>query len=154
MTPPRILQVEFPFGNPVYIAAACTVVPVTGEPIIVGATIVVRSVLPLPEDITYRAADTILTDPAFNRPRLAKESAGLTTAPRFDPHQRLRSFALVGLFCRSGSPMSRYVAARSWCAPERRHLKEAVDESGLFFSARSKRAPSTSRYRSPLRISH
>jgi hypothetical protein len=72
--PSRIPQVEFPFGNPVNIAAAFT------APIIVGAAIVVRSVLPLPEDLTYRAADTILADPAFNRPRLPKESAGLTAA--------------------------------------------------------------------------
>jgi hypothetical protein len=49
--------VEFPFGNRVHIAAALTAVVVTGEPIIVEATIVVRSVLPLPEHITRHAAD-------------------------------------------------------------------------------------------------
>lgn len=40
MTLLRILQVEFPFINPVYIAAAFTAVAVTGEPIIVEATTV------------------------------------------------------------------------------------------------------------------
>jgi hypothetical protein len=59
MTPPRILQVGFPFGNPVYIAAAFTAVVVTGEPTIVGPAIVVRSVLPLSEHITRGAADLV-----------------------------------------------------------------------------------------------
>jgi len=81
MTPPRILQVGFPFGNPVYIAAACTVVAVTGEPIIVEATIVVRSVLPPPEHITRHAVDTILTDRAANRPLLPKEQRGTNSSP-------------------------------------------------------------------------
>jgi hypothetical protein len=41
MMRPRILQVEFPFINPVYIAAAFTAVAVTREkPIIAEATIV------------------------------------------------------------------------------------------------------------------
>ena len=54
MTPPRILQVGLPFGNPVYIA-----VLVTGEPTIVGPAIVGRSVLPLSEHITRGAADLV-----------------------------------------------------------------------------------------------
>jgi hypothetical protein len=57
MTRARILRVEFPFGNRVHIAAALTAVVVTGEPIIVEATIVVRSVLPPPAHITRHAAD-------------------------------------------------------------------------------------------------
>jgi hypothetical protein len=72
MTPPRILLVEFPFGNPVYIAAACTVVAVTREPIIAEAIIVVQSVRPLPEHITRHAAG-ITDDRATKRPRLAKQ---------------------------------------------------------------------------------
>ena len=59
MTPPRILQVGLPFGNPVYIAAAFTAVVATGKPTMVGPTIVVRSVLPLSEHIARGAADLV-----------------------------------------------------------------------------------------------
>jgi hypothetical protein len=55
MTPPRILQVGFPFGNPMYIAAAYIAGVFTGEPTIVDAIIGVRSALPLPEHITRHA---------------------------------------------------------------------------------------------------
>jgi hypothetical protein len=77
VAPPRILQEEFPFINPVYITADIAVV-FTGEPIIVEAIIAVwplawRLVLllsapPLPEHITHRAADTILTARATDWP--------------------------------------------------------------------------------------
>jgi hypothetical protein len=66
MTPPRILRAEFPSGNPVFIAGVFTAVAVTGEPIIeeaiTGVSLQEPSALPLPEHITLRAADTILTD--------------------------------------------------------------------------------------------
>ena len=67
VTPPRILREEFPFINPVYIPAATVVF--TGEPAIVEAIIVVWPLaLPLPEHITHRAADTILTARATDWP--------------------------------------------------------------------------------------
>jgi hypothetical protein len=82
MTPPRILQEEFPFINPVDITAAYIAVVFTGEPIIVEAIIAVwplawryatrwvllLSALALPEHITHRAADTILTARATDWP--------------------------------------------------------------------------------------
>jgi hypothetical protein len=58
------------------------------EATIVEATIVVRSVLPLPEHITRHAADTILTDRATNRPlvlsrrRTDRRDAGLSNEKR------------------------------------------------------------------------
>jgi hypothetical protein len=91
MTPPRILQVGLPFGNPVYIAAAFTAVVVTGEPTIVGPAIVVRSVLPLSEHITRGAADLV---------RSPNGGKARTVSPRPLCCYRLSRLACAAIRCR------------------------------------------------------